>query len=223
MNPRYAARTAAFAAGYLASFWLAGLLGPAMLLSPVAVGAFWLVAQTRYRLRRFDVIALATTSMVAATLAGAGLLTMVTAGVSAVVPALLFAVLLERGLPGYWLGHGDRFRQQRSTLARLAGAAVLTAVTALVLQEVTDPGAGPLPAGLQLLRDTAVIVLLTLAVRAVRRTRARRTTPTSPRRPHRGPLTAASQRNPTGKPAPRARRCTSHGTAHHHLSRLRPP
>ncbi|WP_328469540.1 hypothetical protein OHA21_02115 [Actinoplanes sp. NBC_00393] len=175
MISRYAARTAAFAAAYLAIFWLSGQLGPVMLLTPIAVGAIWLVAQTRYALRRFDVIALATTSMVAGTLDGAGLLQTFTIGVWAVVPALFFAMLLERWLPGYWLGHGDRFRRTRASFGRLAGAAALTAVAGLTIQELILPGTGLLHAAFQLLRDTAIIVLLTLATRAVRRTRQPRT------------------------------------------------
>jgi hypothetical protein len=168
---RYAARTAAFAAVYLVAFRASGPLGLALIVPPAVVGALWLAAQSRYALRRFDVIALATVSMVAATLEGADVLTAAAVGVGAVVPALLFAVLLDRWLPGYWLGHGDRFRRTRTAVARLAGAAALTAVTALVLQAVTRPGVEPLLAGLQLVRDTAVIVLLTLATRAVRRPR----------------------------------------------------
>ncbi|MBG0561000.1 hypothetical protein [Actinoplanes aureus] len=184
MNPRYAARTAAFAAVYLAAFLASGPLGPAVLVPPIAVAALWLVAQSRYGLRRFDVIALTTASMVAATLEGAGILLCLAVAVWAVAPAVLFAVLLERWLPGYWLGHGDRFRRPRASLGRLAGAAALTAVAGLVIQEVTNPGTGSVAAGLQLLRDTAAIVLPILAVRAVRRTRAGRRT----RSPRRGAL-----------------------------------
>ncbi|MEU4427979.1 hypothetical protein AB0F81_45775 [Actinoplanes sp. NPDC024001] len=171
MTLRYAARTAGFAAAYLVAFWAAGPLGLALLVPPLVVAAVWLAAQARFGLRRFDVIALATTVMVAASLEGAGLLLAATVGIGAVLPALLFAILLERWLPGYWRGHGDRFRRSRDAVARLAGVAALTAAAGVVLQEVTNPGTGLLQLGVTLLRDTAVLVLLTLATRAVRRTR----------------------------------------------------
>lgn len=172
MIARYAARTAAFAMVYLVTFWASGPLGLALLVPPTVVGALWLAAQSRYGLRRFDVIALATTSMVAATLEGANLLAAAVAAVWAVGPALLFAVLLDRWLPGYWLRHGDRFRSSRTSAGRLAGAATLTALAALVLHAVVTPGTEPLLAAVQLVRDTTAIMLLTFAARAVRRPHA---------------------------------------------------
>jgi hypothetical protein len=173
--PRYALRSAAFAAAYLAAF-LAVAATPFSPLPPLAVGAIWLAAQTGFARRRFDVILLATTAAVAATLEGASLLLSFTVAVWAVVPALVFAMLLERWLPGYRQGHGDRFRRPRAALARLAGAAALAAATGVVLTGVIDTGFDPVTVLVHLVRDAIALTLVTLAVRAVRRSR-------SPRRP----------------------------------------
>jgi hypothetical protein len=171
----YAVRTAAFAAGYVASFWAAGQsFGPYLLIPPLAVGAIWLVAQAGFERRRLDVIALATAGAVGATLAGAGLLMSAAVAVWAVLPPLLFATLLQRWLPGYWRGHGDRFRRARAPIARLGGAAALAAAAGSVIQEVTSPGTGVSSAFLQVVRDTVVIVGVTLAVRGVRAARRSR-------------------------------------------------
>ncbi|MFC7533798.1 hypothetical protein [Actinoplanes sp. GCM10030250] len=169
----YAVRTAAFAVTYGTIFWASNQsFGPYLfLLPPIAAGALWMVAQTRFGLRRFDVIALATTAAVAATLVGSGLLMSLTAAVWAVLPPLLFATLLQRWLPGYWLGHGDRFRRSRSSFAKLTGAAALTSAAGAVLHEIVFPGTGLTGSLIELLRDTVLITLLTLATRAVRRSR----------------------------------------------------
>jgi hypothetical protein len=173
-NPRYALRSAAFAAAYLVAF-LAAAATPYWPLPPLVAGAVWLAAQTGSARRRFDVIMLATAAAVAATLEGAGLLLSATVAVWAVVPALIFAMLLERWLPGYWLGHGDRFRRPRAALGPLAGAAALTATAGVVLIGVIDTAAlGPVNAVFHLVRDTASLMLVTLAVRLVRRSRSPR-------------------------------------------------
>ncbi|MEV6305891.1 hypothetical protein AB0M02_41210 [Actinoplanes sp. NPDC051861] len=169
----YAARAAAFATAYVAVFWAsAEYLAPVpALIPPIAVGALWLVAQTRFAKRRLDVIALATAGAVAATLQGAGLLMCLVVAAGAVAPPLLFAVLLQRWLPGYWLGHGDRFRSTRAALGRLAGAAALAAVTGFALYGLSLSSISVAEALLQLGGVTAVLVLAVLAVRATRRTR----------------------------------------------------
>jgi hypothetical protein len=177
-NPRYALRSAAFAAAYLAAF-LAAAATPFWPLAPLVAGAIWLAAQTGSGRRRFDVIMLATTAAVAATLEGAGLLMSLTVAVWAVVPALVFATLLERWLPGYWRGHGDRFRRPRAALGPLAGAAALTAAAGAVLTGVIDTGSDPVTAMFALARDTAALFLATLTVRVFRRSRS----------PHRAGLT----------------------------------
>lgn len=175
VSPRYALRSAAFAVAYLPAFWVTALV-PAFPLPPLVVAGVWLVVQAGHVPRRFDVIALATAAMVGATVQGAGLLMSAAVAVWAVLPALLFAVLLERWLPGYWRGHGDRFRRPRAALGRLATAAALAAGASLVLHGVIDTELLPGGAALQFARDAAVLVLVPLAVRAVRRARSPRRT-----------------------------------------------
>ncbi|MET0414686.1 MAG: hypothetical protein ABW022_01525 [Actinoplanes sp.] len=167
---RYALRTAGFAALYL----LATLAGQATametggihLLWPAApVAAVWLVAQARYRLRRFDVIAVGTVAAAAAVLSHSFLAALVQAGAQ-VVPALLFAWMLDRWLPGYWLGHGDRFRRLPTTLTRLAATAAMAGAATAVLQGVLlTASLSPLEAGYLFLRDTTAILLTVLLVR----------------------------------------------------------
>ncbi|MEU4626704.1 hypothetical protein AB0G04_42820 [Actinoplanes sp. NPDC023801] len=174
-NPRYAVRSALFAAAYLAAC-LAAAATPFAPVPPLAAGAIWLAAQSGHGRRRLDVIMLATAAAVAATLEGAGLLMAATVAVWAVVPALAFAMLLERWLPGYWRGHGDRFRRPRAALGPLAGAAALSAAAGVILAGVIDTGLDPATAAFHLSRDTAALILLTLGVRALRHSR-------KPRRP----------------------------------------
>ncbi|MEV0903118.1 hypothetical protein [Actinoplanes sp. NPDC049802] len=161
--PRYALRSAAFAAVFLTAALTLG--------APLAVAALWLTAQHRYAHRRHDVVMLATAAMVWATLEGAGLLMSAVVAVATVVPALLYAVLLQRWLPGYWLGHGDRFRRPRAALGRLAASAALAAGAAAVLSAVIDTAFSPLTAALFLAGNTAALMLAPLAVRAARRSR----------------------------------------------------
>lgn len=170
-NSRYALRSALFVVAYLAAFLIAAVT-PFSPLSPLVVGAIWLTAQTGHARRRFDVIMLATVAAVAATLTGAGLLMAATLAISAVVPALVFAVLLERRLPGYWLGHGDRFRHPRVALGPLVGAAALTAAAGGVLSGVIDPAVDPIAVPAYLVRDAVVLTLVTLGVRGARRARS---------------------------------------------------
>jgi hypothetical protein len=171
VSPRIALRSAVFAAAYLATLMITAMV-PAFPLPPLVVAAVWLTVQTGHVRRRFDVIALTTVAMVAATLEGAGLLLSATVAVWAVVPALGFAVLMERWLPGYWQGHGDRFRRPRVALGRLAAAAALTAGGSVVLLGVIDTDLALASAALPFVRDTAVLMLVPLAVRAVRRARS---------------------------------------------------
>ena len=170
---RYATRSAVFAAGYLLTAWAAA--GPLELspvaLPPVAVAVLWLLAQARFARHRLDVIMLATTAAVAATLTGDGLLASLTSAVGAAIPAVLFAALMNRWLPGYWPGHGDRFRRSRATLGRLAGAATAAALCGVVLQQVMDPGTSLLGGAFQLIRDAMVITLVIAGTRSYRRSR----------------------------------------------------
>lgn len=170
-NPRYVLRSAVFVTVYLAAFLIAPLI-PLLPAPPILVAAVWLTAQAGFGLRRFDVIMLSTAAMVGATLQGAGLLMSAAVAVWAVLPALLFAVLLQRWLPGYWLGHGDRFRRRGATLGRLAGAAALASVSGIVLWTVTDSGFDPGAAILVGVRDAVLLMLAPLVVRAARRQRA---------------------------------------------------
>jgi hypothetical protein len=172
-NPRYVLRSAVFVTVYLVVFVFAALI-PVLSLTALVAGAVWLTAQAGFGLRRFDVIMLATASMVGATLHGAGLMMSAAVAVWAVLPALLFAVLLDRWLPGYWLGHGDRFRRPSVAFLRLAGAATLTAVSGAVLWTVIDTGFDPGAAVLLAVRDTALLLLAPLAVNTVRRWRSPR-------------------------------------------------
>ncbi len=164
---RYVLRSAAFVAAYLVVF-LVCATSPWFPVPAVAVAAIWLTAQGRFGQRRFDVIMLATTAAVGATLDGASLLMCAVVAILTVVPALFYAMVMDRRLPGYWLGHGDRFRRPRAALVKLARIAPLTAFTSLVLEGVADTGFDVGPA---LLRAAALAVVLFLAPLAVRATR----------------------------------------------------
>ncbi|GAA1621948.1 hypothetical protein [Actinoplanes couchii] len=159
----YALRSAAFTAAYLTVFLTSAVL-PWFPVPTLAVAAVWLTAQTGYGRRRLDVIMLATAAAVGATLNGASLLMCVVVALIAVLPALLFAVLLQRLLPGYWLGHGDRFRNPRAALARMAVIAPATAAAGAVMETV----AGTDHVMLRFVLGTVAVFLAPLAVRATR-------------------------------------------------------
>ncbi|MCM4077503.1 hypothetical protein [Paractinoplanes hotanensis] len=175
---RYALRTAGFAALYLAAT-VAGLAtaasgsGVRLFWPAAAVGALWLVAQGRYGRRNLDVIALSVAAVLAPGNDG-GLLHSFVQAVPQVVPALLFAWLFDRRLPGYWLGHGDRFRRAGAALARLAGVAALSALSAAVLLKVVNTDLGLGEAGYVFVRDAAALLLVVLAARGIRRLTTRR-------------------------------------------------
>ncbi|MBB2948721.1 hypothetical protein FB565_008504 [Actinoplanes lutulentus] len=167
----YPVRSGAFAAGYLLIAWaVAGPLSLSPIMLPaVAVAALWLVAQNKYGRHRLDVIMLATAAAVAATLNGAGLLLALTYAVVATIPGVLFVMMLNRMLPGYWLGHGDRFRQRNAVFARLAASAGAAAFSGVVLQTVVDPEALTFGGSVFVtIRDTALIMLVVWAVRQYR-------------------------------------------------------
>ncbi len=167
--PRYAARTAGFAVLFLLSAAggrLTAVDGTPLLWPAAAVAAVWLVAQAPYRLRRFDVIGLA---VVAALAPAGGFLAALAGAVPQVVPAVLVAWLLSQRLPGWWAGHGDRFRRPRPTLVTLAAVAAVPAVAGVALSGVLTPGdLGPAEAGYGVLRDTASVFLALLTVRTLR-------------------------------------------------------
>ncbi|MEU4695463.1 hypothetical protein [Actinoplanes sp. NPDC023714] len=178
---RYAARSAAFAAAYLVVAWAAaGPLSMSPIMLPaVAVAALWLIAQSHYGRYRLDVIMLGTAAAVAATLNGAGLLLSLTYAVVATIPAVLFVMMMNRMLPGYWLGHGDRFRSRGTVLSRFAGASALAAVAGVVLQKVVDPEALTAAGAVGVaVRDTALIMLVVWVSRQYRLAK----------QPRRGPL-----------------------------------
>ncbi len=182
---RYALRTAGFAALYLVATF-AGLAtagsgaGVRVLWPAAAAGALWLVAQARAGRRNLDVIALAVLAVLLP-LGGSGILSDFTQAVPQVVPALIFAWLFDRWLPGYWLGHGDRFRRAGPSLLRLAAAATLAALSGAVLQKILDDGLAYGELGYLILRDGTAVLLAVLAARGLRHlTRRRRDEPATP-------------------------------------------
>jgi hypothetical protein len=174
---RYAARTAAFAVAYLLllSAHNAGIGVFLILLPPVALAALWMLAMGRWGLRRFDGIILATVTAAGSVAAGAGMLPAFELAGLITAPALLFAMLVERWLPGWWQGHGDRFRSRLADLGRLTAAAALTAVASMVLQAVLMTGMPLFGAVGTPVQYTVVLLLVTLGGRTVNRFRAPRT------------------------------------------------
>ncbi|MBU2665019.1 hypothetical protein KOI35_16060 [Actinoplanes bogorensis] len=170
---RYVLRTVAFGVLYLLAT-VAGLATTASVsgvrvLWPAAVaGALWLVAQARFGRRNLDVIALSVLAVLAPGQSH-DFLSSVVQAVPQVVPALLFAWLFDRWLPGYWLGHGDRFRRTGPALARVAGAAAVAALAGAVLQKVVDTDLAAVEVGYLFLRDATAVLLGVLVVRSVRR------------------------------------------------------
>lgn len=156
---RYGVRITGFALLYLLAL-VAGTATGGVVWPAAAVGAIWLVAQAGYR-RRFDVLAMVVLSALAPTTDD--LLAGLAQAVPQVVPAVLFAWLLDRWLPGYWRGHGDRFRRRETTLARLAGTAAVASVAGAALEGValtTDFGFAD--AGYALVRDTVTVLAAVL-------------------------------------------------------------
>ncbi len=172
---RYALRTVALAAAFLLVSWAA--TGPLEVFSPLAVAALWLVGQARAGLRRFDVIALGTTAAVFSVLQGTGMMAALVHAIVTIVPAAVFAVLLERWVPDWWKGLGVRQQTREAVLGRIAASAVLAASAAVVLQGVIDPVGFTIEttAG-ALARDAVTVLALTVGVRAFRQARR-------PRRP----------------------------------------
>ncbi|WP_436520564.1 hypothetical protein [Actinoplanes sp. HUAS TT8] len=166
---RYAARTAAFAAVYLLFSWV----GWSFVALPVA--AVWMLAQGHWGLRRFDVITLVTITTAASIAGGTSMLAGFGAAALITFPAMMFALLVERWLPGWWQGHGDRFRSRRTRLARVAAAAALCAVAFVVLYAVLlgIPMFGLLIEPVLL---TAAVFVAALAGRALNRGRTPRVT-----------------------------------------------
>ncbi len=167
---RYAARTAAFAAVYLLVSWV---LDFSLVLPPV-VAAVWMLAQGHWGLRRFDVIALVTITTAVAIAHGTSMLSGFGAAAVVTFPAMLFALLVERWLPGWWQGHGDRFRSRRTSLTRVAGAAGLSAVAFVVLHAAMS-GVPALGLVLTPVVHAAVLLPAALAGRAINRSRTPRT------------------------------------------------
>ncbi|WP_229075499.1 hypothetical protein [Actinoplanes sp. DH11] len=167
---RYATTSALFAAGYLAvAYTAAGPLSMSPIMLPaLAVGALWLLAQAGYGRFRLDVIMLTTAAAVAATLNGAGFLLALTYAVVAAIPAVLFAMAMNRLLPGWWLGHGDRFRARGFVFGRLATASALAAVANAVLLAVVDADTASAGAVFHAARDTLLVMLMVWAARSYR-------------------------------------------------------
>jgi hypothetical protein len=163
---RYGARAAGFALLYLLAL-VAGSATGEVVWPAAAVGAVWLVAQAGHGPRRFDILAMVVLSalvpMTDDLLAG------IAQAVPQVLPAALFAWLLYRWLPGYWRGHGDRFRRRERTIARLAAASALAAAAGAVLQSVAliadfDAAA----AGYAFARDTVTVVAVVSVTRFIK-------------------------------------------------------
>ncbi|MEV4351994.1 hypothetical protein AB0J83_46670 [Actinoplanes sp. NPDC049596] len=203
---RYGARSAGFALLYLLALFaghaLDGAFWPA-----AAVGAVWLVAQGAYGPRRFDALAmLVLAALVPDTdtvLAG------MTQAVPQVLPAVLFAWLLDRWLPLYW--HGVQ-----GSLGRLAGASALAGVSGAVLQGVLFPADFTFgTAGWAVVRDTLTVALVTAVVRELKRryAPAPRIISEAPREDHRETLrhrldevfTPEETPSPAAKPGKRSR------------------
>ncbi|XVV08774.1 hypothetical protein ACQP2X_28450 [Actinoplanes sp. CA-131856] len=156
---RYGARSAGFALLYLLALFagdaLDGALWPA-----AAVGAVWLVAQGAHGPRRFDAMAM----LVLAALVPDtdDLLSGVIQAIPQVIPAVLFAWLLDRWLPLYWHGvKGD--------LARLAGASGIAAVAGAVLQSVLFASDFTLgTAGWAVVRDFLAVAVTVVVIREIK-------------------------------------------------------
>jgi hypothetical protein len=186
--PRYAARTAAFAALHvlatLAGLWTAvGTTGVHLLWPAAVVGAIWLLAQSPFGRRDLDVIALSVVSVLVP-VADKGMLGAFALATAQVVPALLAAWLVDRWLPGWWRGHGDRFRRTGPTLTRLGAAASIAAAAGAVLYAIVVPfDLSAAEACYVFVRDATAVLLALLAVRAARFIRR---TPSSPTGPSKG-------------------------------------
>ncbi|GAA0480922.1 hypothetical protein Ade02nite_56070 [Paractinoplanes deccanensis] len=162
---RYGARSAGFALLYLLAL-VAGQALDGALWPAAAVGAVWLVAQGAHGPRRFDALVM----MVLAALVPDtdALLAGVTQALPQVLPAVLFAWLLDRWLPLYWQGLGERFYGAWPALGRLAGAAAVAGLSGAVLRSVLFPAdfaAGE--AVWAVLRDTLSVAVTILVVRAI--------------------------------------------------------
>lgn len=168
---RYAARTAGFALLYVLATVAGGwteVAGVHLLWPAAAVGAVWLVAQATYGKRNLDVIAL---GVLATLLPGSstGILTALAMAMPQVVPALIFAWLTDRWLPGFWLGHGDRFRRFGRTVARLAAISAVASVAGVMLRHiVSQEEVSAAVTGYPVLRDTVAVFVAVLVVRAAR-------------------------------------------------------
>ncbi|MFF5078588.1 hypothetical protein ACFY36_16175 [Actinoplanes sp. NPDC000266] len=156
---RYGARSAGFALLYLLAL-LAGHALDGALWPAAAVGAVWLVAQGAYGPRRFDALAML---VVAALVPDTdNLLEAATQAIPQVVPAVLFAWLLDRWLPLYWHGvKGDP--------ARLAGASAIAAMAGAVLQSVLFASDFTLgTAGWAVVRDFLAVAVTVVVIREIK-------------------------------------------------------
>ncbi|SNY64967.1 hypothetical protein [Paractinoplanes atraurantiacus] len=156
---RYGARSAGFALLYLLALFAGHALDGA-LWPPAAVGALWLVAQGAHGPRRFDALFMLVLAALVPTTDD--LLSAATQAIPQVVPALLFAWLLDRWLPLYW--HGVK-----GELARLAGASAVAAVAGAVLTGVLFPSDFTFgTAGWAVVRDFLAVALTVVVIREIK-------------------------------------------------------
>ena len=147
---RYLARTAGFALVYLLAL-VAGSATGGIVWPAAAVGAIWLVAQAGHGPRRYGVLAMTVLSALAPTTGD--LLAGLTQAVPQVVPAVLFAALVQR-----WQG--------RNRTAVVAAAAATAAAAGVVLQGVVAAADFDWAfAGYALARDTVTVLAAVLLIR----------------------------------------------------------
>jgi hypothetical protein len=161
---RYLARTAGFALVYLLAL-VAGSATGGIVWPAAAVGAIWLVAQAGHGPRRYGVLAM--TVLSALVPSTDDLLAGLTQAVPQVVPAVLFAWLVQR-----WPG--------RNRTAIVAASAATAAAAGVVLQGVVAAADFDWAfAGYALVRDTVTVLVAVLLIRHLTRGDS---TPAKPRR-----------------------------------------
>ncbi|GAA2624094.1 hypothetical protein Adu01nite_70030 [Paractinoplanes durhamensis] len=149
---RYVARTAGFALIYLLALF-AGSATDGIVWPAAAVGAIWLVAQAGHGPLRYSVLPMMVLSALVPSTGD--LLAGLTQAVPQVVPAVLFAWLVQR-----WQG-GNR-------TAVVAGAAATAAFAGVVLQgAIAAADFEWAAAGYALARDTVTVFVAVLLIRSI--------------------------------------------------------
>ena len=147
---RFFARTAGFALVYLLALVVGSATG-GIVWPAAAVGAIWLVAQAGHGPRRYGVLAMMVLSALVPSTGD--LLTGLTQAVPQVVPAVLFAWLVQR-----WPG-----RNRIAVVSAAAGSAAAAGVVLQGVVAVADFDWGS--AGYALVRDTVTVLAAVLLIR----------------------------------------------------------